>query len=98
LELNPPVLGYDCYDTMKAFYRKGDDRNDGSEDVVRVLTETLSKLSSPQIMVLDMLLAHFQDLISGTQTEESNEAYTTKLCLSIGRRERHRTPVAQITG
>ena len=79
------MLGYDCYDNIKTFYKKGDDRSD--EEVFRVLTETLSKLSSPQIMVLNMMLAHFQDLISGSRTEESNEAYTTKLCLSIGRRE-----------
>lgn len=92
------MLGYDCYDTMKTFYRKGDDRMDGTDELVRVLTETLSKLSSPQIMVLELLLAHFQDLISGTQTEESNEAYTTKLCLSIGRREWHCYSIAQTTG
>jgi hypothetical protein len=82
------VLGYDCYEAMKALYRKGETRDAVTDGNVQPLVEVLSRLSSPQIMVLDVMLAHFQNLLAETKTEESDEAYQTKLSLSVGRRKR----------
>lgn len=87
LELSPPILGYDCYESMKTFYKKGDERNSSTEDAPQPLVDMLAKLSSPQILVLDAILAHFNALITNTKTEESNDAYITKLSLSVGRRK-----------
>lgn len=70
---------------MKTLYKKGNDRNDTSDDAP--LVDMLSKLSSPQILVLDAVLAHFDTLIKNTKTEETDDAYITKLSLSVGRRE-----------
>lgn len=72
---------------MKTFYKKGDERNSSTEDAPQPLVDMLAKLSSPQISVLDAILAHFNALITNTKTEESNDAYITKLSLSIGRRK-----------
>jgi len=87
LELNPPVLGYDCYESMRTLYKKADDRVELAEEAPPALMEMLAKLSGPQILVLDAVLAHFQALVKNTKTQESDEAYITKLSLSVGRRE-----------
>lgn len=87
LELNPSILGYEAYDICAAHYKRGSDKAASEEETKRVLQDVLAKLSGPQILALDALLSHLKHLISSTKTEESDEAYLTKLSLSIGRRE-----------
>lgn len=90
LELNPPVCGYDAYEACKSLYAK---RNDvpSNDRVPSALSEIMGRLSGVQIMVLDTLFAHLQDLVRGTKTDEEDSVYLSKLALSLGRGERQRT-------
>lgn len=47
----------------------------------------MGRLSGVQILILDTLFAHLQELIQNTKTDEADEVFITKLSLSLGRGE-----------
>ena len=90
------MLGYENYETIQAIYKKGNEQINSPEDIKKALGEILTKLPGPQVLVLDAVTSHFNTLIANTKTEESDEAYITKLSLSIGRRESERAPICAL--
>lgn len=89
LELNPPVCGYDAYEACKSLYAKRSD-DPSNERVPSALSEIMGRLSGVQIMVLDTLFGHLQELVRGTKTDEEDSVYLSKLALSLGRGELQR--------
>lgn len=79
------MCGYDAYEACKALYAKRTDTP--SDSVPSALTEIMGRLTGVQIMVLDTLFAHLQELVRGTKTEEPDDVYLSKLALSLGRGE-----------
>jgi hypothetical protein len=47
----------------------------------------MGRLNGVQILILDTLFAHFQELIQNTKTDEADDVFITKLSLSLGRGE-----------
>lgn len=47
----------------------------------------MGRLNGVQVMILDTLFAHLQELINTTKTDEADEVFITKLSLSLGRGE-----------
>lgn len=88
LELENPPLPYVQYEDLKALYK--DSEKTASDEVkVAALKELLLRVPRINLLVIDALVSHLKELMESTRGEDvdSDEAYLTKLGLSIGRCE-----------
>ncbi|KAG8899596.1 hypothetical protein FRB99_006560 [Tulasnella sp. 403] len=90
LELNPPVTGSDGWDDVKKLYPNVGANLSGDGDAVQAnieeeLKNTLLKMPLAGLRVLDAVVSHLKMLVDTTTTDESNDVYTVKLALSMGR-------------
>lgn len=86
LELENPPLPYVQYEDLKALYK--DSEKTATDDAkVAALKELLLRVPRINLLVIDALVTHLKGLMESTRGEEvdSDEAYLTKLGLSIGR-------------
>ncbi|RXW11827.1 hypothetical protein EST38_g14029, partial [Candolleomyces aberdarensis] len=89
LELNPPVGLYEGWDDFRRLYpsvgAKKEDTPITEEQRLQNLGTALQRLPRIHLFVLDALIKHLRALMESTEVEETDEVYTTKLALSLGR-------------
>ncbi|KZT10072.1 uncharacterized protein LAESUDRAFT_741666 [Laetiporus sulphureus 93-53] len=92
LELDPPIAMYEGWDEFRKLYPimgSGTKPEETSEEQhIQDVQGALQHLPKVHLMVLDTIVKHLKELIASTpeaESEESNEIYTTKLALTMGR-------------
>ncbi|THH16990.1 hypothetical protein EUX98_g9211, partial [Antrodiella citrinella] len=91
LELDPPLCLYEGWDEFRKLYPTvggiKSDLQPTEEQHVQDLQNVLQKLPLVHLVVLDTIIQHLRGLRESTAAaaEESDEVYTAKLALSVGR-------------
>ncbi|KAI0058993.1 hypothetical protein BV25DRAFT_1890544 [Artomyces pyxidatus] len=91
LELDPPLALWEGWDDLRRIYPnvgsavKAEQDPNSEHQHIEALQAALQRLPKVHLYVLDAVVKHLRMLIDETKAQESDEVYTAKLALSVGR-------------